>query len=236
MAKVYFTKEISEDSLVKMFEVLGVELSGKVCVKLHSGEEGNQNYLRPEMVKKLVERVNGTVVECNTAYEGSRDTTEKHTKLMEKHGWTKYFNVDIMDGEGNDKILSIPNGNVIKKNYVGSHIDNYDSMLVLSHFKGHPMGGYGGSLKQLSIGLASGYGKRYIHCVGKENGTYELGVVYCFGISIVVFFVVERHVITGMPFFSRLLIDNHRQPLLPLPHLIACIKKHRRYTGGCGFR
>ena len=173
MAKVYFTKEISEESLVKMFEVLGVELSGKVCVKLHSGEEGNQNYLRPEMVKKLVERVNGTVVECNTAYEGSRDTTEKHTKLMEKHGWTKYFNVDIMDGEGNDKILSIPNGNVIKKNYVGSHIDNYDSMLVLSHFKGHPMGGYGGSLKQLSIGIASGYGKRYIHCVGKENGTYE---------------------------------------------------------------
>ena len=173
MAKVYFTKEISEDSLVKMFEVLGVELEGNVCVKLHSGEEGNQNYLRPEMVKKLVERVKGTVVECNTAYEGSRDTTEKHTKLMEKHGWTKYFDVDIMDGEGNDKELLIPNGKVIKKNYVGKNIDNYDSMLVLSHFKGHPMGGYGGSLKQLSIGIASGYGKRYIHCVGKENGSYE---------------------------------------------------------------
>lgn len=173
MSKVYFTKEISEDSLVKMFEVLGVELSGKVCVKLHSGEEGNQNYLRPEMVKKLVERVKGTVVECNTAYEGSRDTTEKHAKLMEKHGWTKYFDVDIMDGEGEDKVLSIPNGKVIKKNYVGKNIDKYDSMLVLSHFKGHPMGGYGGSLKQLSIGIASGYGKRYIHCVGKENGTYE---------------------------------------------------------------
>ena len=119
MEKVYFTKEINEDSLVKMFDVLGIELEGRVCVKLHSGEEGNQNYLRPEMVKKLVERVNGTVVECNTAYEGSRDTTEKHTKLMDSHGWTKYFNVDIMDGEGEDKILSIPNGKVIKKNYVG---------------------------------------------------------------------------------------------------------------------
>jgi len=173
MKKVYFTKEISGDSLVKMFEVLGVELEGNVCVKLHSGEEGNQNYLRPEMVKKLVERVKGTVVECNTAYEGSRDTTEKHTKLMEKHGWTKYFNVDIMDSEGEDKVLSIPNGKVIKKNYVGKNIDNYDSMLVLSHFKGHPMGGYGGSLKQLSIGIASSYGKRYIHCVGKADGSYE---------------------------------------------------------------
>ena len=173
MAKVYFTNEVSEDSLVKMFEVLKVELEGNVCVKLHSGEEGNQNYLRPEMVKKLVERVNGTVVECNTAYEGSRDTTEKHTKLMEKHGWTKYFNVDIMDGEGEDKVLSILNGKVINKNFVGKNIDNYDSMLVLSHFKGHPMGGYGGSLKQLSIGIASSYGKRYIHCIGKDNGTYE---------------------------------------------------------------
>ena len=173
MSKVYFTKEINEDSLVKMFEVLGVELDGRVCVKLHSGEKGNQNYLRPEMVKKLVERVNGTVVECNTAYEGSRDTTEKHIKLMDNHGWTKYFNVDIMDSEGNDKVLLVPNGKVINKNYVGSHIDNYDSMLVLSHFKGHPMGGYGGSLKQLSIGLASSYGKRYIHCVGKDNGSYE---------------------------------------------------------------
>ena len=173
MAKVYFTNEVSEDSLVKMFEVLKVELEGNVCVKLHSGEEGNQNYLRPEMVKKLVERVNGTVVECNTAYEGSRDTTEKHTKLMEKHGWTKYFNVDIMDGEGEDKVLSIPNGKVINKNFVGKNIDNYDSMLVLSHFKGHPMGGYGGSLKQLSIGIASSYGKRYIHCIGKDNCTYE---------------------------------------------------------------
>ena len=173
MTKVFFTREISEDSLVKMFESLGIELEGRVCVKLHSGEKGNQNYLRPEMVKKLVERVNGTVVECNTAYEGSRNTTEKHIELMKEHGWVKYFDVDIMDSEGNDKVLSIPNGKVIKKNYVGKNIDNYDSMLVLSHFKGHPMGGYGGSLKQLSIGIASGYGKRYIHCVGKEDGTYD---------------------------------------------------------------
>ena len=173
MAKVYFTKEVSEESLVKMYEVLGVELEGKVCIKLHSGEEGNQNYLKAEFVKKLIERVNGTVVECNTAYNGERDTTEKHKRLMEKHGWSKYFNVDIMDSEGEDKVLSISNGKVLNKNYVGKSIDNYDSMLVLSHFKGHPMGGYGGALKQLSIGLASSKGKRYIHCVGKENGSYE---------------------------------------------------------------
>jgi len=172
-ARVYFTKEISPESVVKIFEKLGKELPGKVAVKVHSGEEGNQNYLRPEFMKKIVDKVNGTVVECNTAYDGARDTTEKHTKLMEKHGWSKYFNVDIMDSEGNDKVLDIPNGKVIKKNYVGRHIENYDSMLVISHFKGHPMGGYGGALKQLSIGVASGHGKRYIHCVGNENGTFE---------------------------------------------------------------
>ncbi len=172
-AKVYFSKEITPESIVKMYEVLEKTLKGKVAVKLHSGEKGNQNYIKPEMVKKIVEHVNGTVVECNTAYEGARDTTEKHQKLMEEHGWTKYFKVDIMDSEGEDKVLEIPNGKVIKKNYVGNHIDNYDSMLVLSHFKGHPMGGYGGALKQLSIGVASGKGKRYIHCVGKENGSYE---------------------------------------------------------------
>lgn len=172
-AKVYFTKEITAENIVKMYEVLGKKLEGKVAVKLHSGEKGNQNYIRPEMVKNVVEHVKGTVVECNTAYEGARDTTEKHQELMTNHGWTKYFSVDIMDGEGEDKILEIPNGKVIKKNYVGKNIDNYDSMLVLSHFKGHPMGGYGGALKQLSIGIASGKGKRYIHCIGKENGTFE---------------------------------------------------------------
>ena len=172
-AIVYFTKEITPESIVKIYKALGKNLEGKVAVKLHSGERGNQNYIKPEMVKEIVKYVDGTVVECNTAYAGARDTTEKHTKLMEEHGWTKYFDVDILDGEGEDKILDIPNGKVIKKNYVGKNIDKYDSMLVLSHFKGHPMGGYGGALKQLSIGVASGKGKRYIHCVGKENGSFE---------------------------------------------------------------
>lgn len=172
-SKVYFCEEITPDSIVKIYETLGVKLEGNVAVKLHSGEKGNQNYIRPEMVKNIVEHVKGTVVECNTAYEGARNTTERHQKLMEEHGWTKYFNVDILDADRNDKILEIPNGKVIKKNYVGKNIENYDSMLVLSHFKGHPMGGYGGALKQLSIGIASGHGKSYIHCVGKEDGTFE---------------------------------------------------------------
>ncbi len=172
-AKVYFTRELTPESVVKMYRTLNKELPGKVAVKLHSGEEGNQNYLRPEFLKEMIEAVNGTVVECNTAYDGARDTTEKHTKLMESHGWSKYFDVDIMDSEGPDTVLEIPNGKVIKKNYVGKNIKKYDSMLVLSHFKGHPMGGYGGALKQLSIGVASGKGKRYIHCIGKENGAYE---------------------------------------------------------------
>ena len=168
-SKVYFTKEITPESVVKIYETLGVTLPGKVAVKLHSGEQGNQNYIRPEFVKAIVEKVNGTVVECNTAYGGARNTTEKHEKLMEEHGWTKYFNVDIMDSEGNNLELNIPNGKVIKKNYVGKHLENYDSLLVLSHFKGHPMGGYGGALKQLSIGVASKYGKAYIHGAGKPE-------------------------------------------------------------------
>lgn len=172
-AKVYFTREITPENIVKMYDILGKDLKGKVAVKLHSGERGNQNYIRPEMVKNIVEHVKGMVVECNTAYDGARDTTEKHKELMKEHGWTQYFTVDIMDAEGEDKVLEIPNGKVIQRNYVGKNIDNYDSMLVLSHFKGHPMGGYGGALKQLSIGVASGKGKRYIHCVGKENGSYE---------------------------------------------------------------
>lgn len=168
-AKVYFTKEITSESVVKMYETLGLELPGKVAVKLHSGEQGNQNYIRPEFVKAMVERVNGTVVECNTAYGGARNSTEKHKKLIEEHGWTKYFNVDLMDAEGPDMELSIPNGKVIKENFVGNHLKNYDSMLVLSHFKGHPMGGYGGALKQLSIGVASSQGKAWIHSAGKTK-------------------------------------------------------------------
>ena len=173
-SKVYFTKEITPESVVKMYETLGVNLPGKVAVKLHSGEKGNQNYIRPEFVKAIVEKVNGTVVECNTAYAGARNSTEKHKELMDEHGWTKYFDVDIMDADGDDVVLDIPNGKVIKKNYVGSHLLNYDSMLVLSHFKGHPMGGYGGALKQLSIGCGSSAGKTYIHSAGRETDQTKL--------------------------------------------------------------
>lgn len=171
-AKVYFTKEISRESLVRLYEQLGVILSGKVAVKLHSGEDGNQNYMKPDFVKDVIEHVNGVVVECNTAYEGARNTTEKHVALMEKHGWSKYFTVDILDSDGQD-VLENPNGAVIQKNIVGSKMKNYDSMLVLSHFKGHPMGGFGGAIKNLSIGLASSEGKRYIHTGGKEHASYE---------------------------------------------------------------
>ncbi len=171
MAKsnVYFTRYITPENVVKMYQVLEHELTGKVAVKVHSGEAGNQNYLHPEFMRPMIEYVKGTVVECNTAYEGERNTTEKHQKLIDSHGWSKYFSVDIMDGEGPDDVLDIPNGKTIQKNYVGKNMKNYDSMLVLSHFKGHPMGGYGGSLKQLSIGCASSYGKAYIHGAGKPE-------------------------------------------------------------------
>lgn len=168
-AKVYFTNKIEGKSLVRLYEVLGVNLSGKVAVKLHSGEEGNQNYMKPEFVQEIIHHVNGVVVECNTAYEGERNTTEKHIELMKRHGWSNYFQVDILDSES-DEILENPNGKVIQKNYVGSKMKNYASMLVLSHFKGHPMGGFGGSIKNLSIGLASSRGKNYIHCSGDEFG------------------------------------------------------------------
>ena len=164
-SKVYFTRNITSENVLKMYKVLNIELQGRVCVKVHSGEAGNQNYLKPLFFKDIIDYVNGTVVECNTAYDGERNTTIKHKKLMDEHEWTKYFNVDIMDSEG-DLELDIKNGKVIKKNFVGNHIKNYDSMLVLSHFKGHPMGGYGGALKQLSIGCASSYGKAYIHGAG----------------------------------------------------------------------
>lgn len=164
-SKVYFTRNITSENVLKMYKVLNIELQGRVCVKVHSGEAGNQNYLKPLFFKDTIDYVNGMVVECNTAYDGERNTTLKHKKLMDEHEWTKYFNVDIMDSEG-DLELDIKNGKVIKKNFVGNHIKNYDSMLVLSHFKGHPMGGYGGALKQLSIGCASSYGKAYIHGAG----------------------------------------------------------------------
>lgn len=167
-SKVYFTKNISKESVLEIYKKLGKELSGNVAVKVHSGEKGNQNFLGPELFKNVINYVKGTVVECNTAYEGERNTTKKHIKLIEEHGWSKYFKFDLLDSDG-DLELNIENGKSIKKNYVGKNIKNYDSLLVLSHFKGHPMGGYGGALKQLSIGLASSYGKAYIHGAGDPN-------------------------------------------------------------------
>ncbi len=168
-SKVYFTKDLSSASLVNIYKHLNIELPNPVAVKVHSGEAGNQNFLHPEYFKEIIEYVNGTIVECNTAYDGARNTTEKHKKLLRDHEWTKYFNVDLLDAEGPDKEVSIPNGKVIKQNYLGKNITNYKSMLVLSHFKGHPMGGYGGALKQLSIGCASSYGKAYIHGAGDPS-------------------------------------------------------------------
>ena len=165
-ATVYFTKALTPETVISMYEVLGIKLPGKVAVKVHSGEEGNQNYLRPEFLRPMIETVQGTVVECNTAYDGARNSTEKHRKLLADHLWTKYFQVDLLDAEGPDLILPVKNGKVLKENHVGRGIANYDSMLVLSHFKGHPAGGYGGALKQLSIGCASTAGKCLIHSGG----------------------------------------------------------------------
>lgn len=173
-SKVFFSSEITAEKVVELFhaasnDLPGGILPGKVAVKLHSGEPGNQNFLKPEFLQPVVNDVHGTVVECNTAYDGGRNTTEKHRETMEKHGWSKHFTVDIMDAEGPDAELLIPNGKRIKKVQVGKNMLNYDSMLVLSHFKGHPMGGFGGALKQLSIGCASSYGKAYIHGAGEPE-------------------------------------------------------------------
>ena len=173
-SKVYFIKDITPENIIKAYETLDKKLPGKVAVKMHSGEAGNQNYLRPDFVKDVINHVNGTVVECNTAYEGARNSTEKHEKLIKDHEWDKYFPFDLMDAEGPDLELDIPNGKVLKKNYVGKNLTNYDSMLVLSHFKGHAMGGYGGALKQLSIGCASSAGKTLIHTAGKTNDQTQL--------------------------------------------------------------
>lgn len=168
-AQVYFSKVISPEKVVELYKAVGKNLKGKVAVKVHSGEKGNQNFLTPEFWRPMIQYVNGTVVECNTAYEGERDTTEKHIKLMADHGWSKHFNTDILDSHGPDLKLEIPNGKIIKENYVGKNIQNYDSILVLSHFKGHPVGGFGGAVKQLSIGFASSYGKKYIHGAGQTD-------------------------------------------------------------------
>ena len=173
-AKVYFIKEITSDNVIKLYEMLGKKLKGKVAVKVHSGEEGNQNYLKPEFMRPIVEHVNGTIVECNTAYEGERNTTEKHLKTIERHGWNSIFNVDLMDATGPDISIPVKNGFHLKEDFLGKNIKNYDSMLVLSHFKGHPMGGYGGALKQLSIGCASSDGKSWIHSAGTNKDQYKL--------------------------------------------------------------
>ena len=172
-AKVYFTREITPQSVLRLYQLLGKELPGNIAIKVHSGEPGNQNFLKPEFWKPVVEHVGGTIVECNTAYEGGRDTTERHTKTLKAHGWSTTFPVDLLDAQGPDLVLDIPQGLRIQKNYVGKDIVNYDSCLVLSHFKGHPMGGYGGALKQLSIGFASAYGKKYIHGVGDPDNFWN---------------------------------------------------------------
>lgn len=176
-SKVYFTRKITPETVVKLYHALNITLPGKVAVKIHSGEKGNQNFLRPEFWKPMVEEVHGTTVECNTAYGdatgGVRDHTEAHLKLMEEYGWTKYFDIDLMDAEGPDIIWPVSNGKILKENHLGRHIVNYDSMLVLAHFKGHPAGGYGGALKQLSIGCASRGGKALIHSAGKTADRFE---------------------------------------------------------------
>lgn len=167
-SKVYMTKDITAEAVLKLYGALGKELSGKVAVKLHSGEVGNQNFIRPEFWKPVIDKVQGTIVECNTAYEGKRNTTKDHWETMKLHGWTDVADVDIMDEEG-EMELAVSGGNRIQKNFVGSNMANYDSMLVLSHFKGHPMGGFGGALKNIAIGIASSHGKAYIHGAGVEE-------------------------------------------------------------------
>ena len=172
-SKVYFTRDLTPEKVTELYKLLGRELKGNVAVKLHSGEQGNQNFLRPDFWKPVIDYVKGTPVECNTAYDGSRNTTKKHMDTLKKHGWLDCFDMELMDAEGPDKELSIPDGKVIKKNFIGKGIEKYDSMLVLSHFKGHPMGGFGGALKQLSIGVASSYGKAYIHGAGGTDNIWS---------------------------------------------------------------
>ena len=168
-AKVYFSRTITGEKVLELFRMIEKELPGKVAIKVHSGEKGNQNFLKPDFWKPVIDHVGGTVVECNTAYDGQRNETGRHKQLLKDHGWNVHFPVDLLDAEGPDLELEIPGGKVIQKNYVGKNLVNYDSMVVLSHFKGHPMGGYGGAMKQLSIGVASSYGKAYIHGAGEPE-------------------------------------------------------------------
>ncbi len=173
-AKVFFTRDIRPEKVVEIYGKLGKKLPGRIAIKLHSGEQGNQNYLKPEFWKPIIDMLGGTVVECNTAYGGARNTTEKHLRLIKEHQWSDYFDFDLMDAEGPDMVLDIPNGKVIRKDLVGKNLADYDSMIVLSHFKGHPMGGFGGALKQLSIGCASSEGKAYIHSAGRTTDQYTV--------------------------------------------------------------
>lgn len=170
---VYFSKTITPKKVLELYKSVGKELGGNVAIKVHSGEVGNQNFLGADFWQPIIDFVGGTVVECNTAYDGGRNTTEKHLKTLKLHGWSEMFDAELLDAEGPDKILEIPTGKMIKKNYVGKNIDKYNSLLVLSHFKGHPMGGYGGALKQLSIGIASSFGKAYIHGVGNTENFWN---------------------------------------------------------------
>ena len=172
-SKVYFCKDLTPDAVLKMYKLLEKDLPGNIAIKVHSGEEGNPNFLRPEFWKPVVDFVGGTIVECNTAYEGARNTTERHRALLKKHGWSDMYPVDLLDAAGPDLVLDIPDGHMIKKNFVGKDIANYDSALILSHFKGHPAGGFGGALKQLSIGFASSYGKAYIHGAGDPDKFWD---------------------------------------------------------------
>lgn len=168
-SKVYFSRVIAPEKVIELYEKVGKPLTGNVAIKLHSGEKGNQNFLKPDFWRPIIEKINGTVVECNTAYDGARNSTPKHLKLIREHGWNEHFRFDLMDAEGPDLVLPVENGKILKENYVGKNLADYDSMLVLSHFKGHPMGGFGGALKQLSIGCASSEGKVWIHSAGTNK-------------------------------------------------------------------
>lgn len=167
-SKVYFIKNITSGNLIKMYKILDKPLIGNIAVKISTGEKGNNNYLSPNLIKGLVNMLNGTIVECNTAYKGHRNTTKEHLKVAKEHGFTNISEVDIMDSEG-EIALPVDNGFHLKENYVGKHIEKYDSILMLSHFKGHPMGGLGGALKNMSIGVASSSGKANIHTAGKTK-------------------------------------------------------------------
>lgn len=173
-SKVFLIRSITPDNVVKIYKQLNIELKGKIALKLHSGEVGNQNFLHPDFYNDIVNYLNATVVECNTAYGGSRNTTSLHKQTLIKHGWSELYDVDLLDENDDDIILNVKNGKIIQKNYVGNHLKNYDSLLVVSHFKGHPMGGYGGALKQLSIGIASSIGKAYIHSAGRTLDQNDL--------------------------------------------------------------